>query len=67
MKTGGPKLTKDATIVVTEKPHFKKHMAVSTLGEFGKAITLPCDVHAGKGLSHFLAVGGARAAVETII
>ena len=46
-------MTKDATIVVTEKPHFKKHMAVSTLGEFGKAITLPCDVHAGKRLSDF--------------
>ena len=46
MTTGGPKLTKDATIIVTEKPHFKKYMAVSTLGEFGKAITVPCDVHA---------------------
>lgn len=45
MTIGGPKLTKDATIVVIEKPHFEKHMAVSTLGEFGKAITLPCDVH----------------------
>ena len=39
-------MTKDATIIVTEKPHFKKYMAVSTLGEFGKAITVPCDVHA---------------------
>ena len=38
-------MTKDATIVVTEKPHFKNHMAVSTLGEFGKALTVPCDVH----------------------
>ena len=46
MTTGGPKLTKDARITVTEKPHFRKYMAVSTLGEFGKAITVPCDVHA---------------------
>jgi protein sidekick len=45
MTTGGPKLTKDATIIVTEKPHFKTHMPVATLGEFGKAITVPCDVH----------------------
>ena len=43
--TGGPTLSKDATIVITEKPHFKTHMKVSTAGEFGKAITVPCDVH----------------------
>ena len=45
MTTGGPTLSKDATIVITEKPHFKTHMAVSTAGEFGKAITVQCDVH----------------------
>ena len=45
MTTGGPTLSKDATIIITEKPHFKKTMDISTLGEFGKAITVPCDVH----------------------
>ena len=45
MTTGGPTLSKDATIIITEKPHFQKTMDISTLGEFGKAITVPCDVH----------------------
>ena len=28
-----------------EKPHFQKRMPVETVGEFGREITIPCDVH----------------------
>ena len=75
MKTGGPRLTKEAKVTVlgnlifickmylttfqfstrvckyyvlcfqTEKPHFEKTMQVETVGEFGREITIPCNLH----------------------
>ncbi len=45
MTTGGPKLTRDAKVTILEKPHFKKNLKVSTLGDFGRVITIPCEVH----------------------
>ena len=45
MKTGGPRLTKEARVTVLEKPHFRTRMASETLGEFGKDIRIDCNIH----------------------
>ncbi|XP_059099411.1 protein sidekick-like isoform X3 [Tigriopus californicus] len=44
MKTGGPKLTKDAKLEILENPTFAQRLPYETQGEFGKALTLPCDI-----------------------
>ena len=44
MRSGGPKLTREARVEVIEEPHFRKRMLPVTSGEFGKDIVLPCDV-----------------------
>ncbi len=43
--TGGPILTREAKVTILEKPHFRSNLPVSTFGEFGRAINIPCDVH----------------------
>ncbi|CAB4061873.1 SDK [Lepeophtheirus salmonis] len=41
---GGPTLTKDATVKVTEKPYFYRRMSLETFGDFGNDISIPCHV-----------------------
>ena len=44
MRSGGPRLTREARVEVIERPHFQKRMSPVTSGEFGKDIVIPCDV-----------------------
>ncbi|XP_044732733.1 protein sidekick isoform X2 [Chrysoperla carnea] len=45
LKTGGfPTVTASAKITVHEKPSFLNRIKSETLGDYGTAITLPCDV-----------------------